>query len=70
MIAAKQWYHLFNHHDPAFTAEIQELGVANFLEVVTDSPAGHSATAQGAIGLGANEVNDRAGRIHEDVLRT
>ena len=48
MIAAKQWYHLFNHHDPAFTAEIQEPGVANFLEVVTDSPAGHSATAQGA----------------------
>ncbi|MBV8141355.1 MAG: caspase family protein [Verrucomicrobia bacterium] len=48
MIAAKQWYHLFNHQDPAFTAEIQEPGVANFLEVVTDSPAGHSATAQGA----------------------
>ncbi len=48
MIAAKQWYHLFNHQDPAFTAEIQEPGVVNFLEVVTDSPAGHSATAQGA----------------------
>jgi hypothetical protein len=24
MIGAKQWYHLFNHQDPAFTAEIQE----------------------------------------------
>jgi hypothetical protein len=48
MIAAKQWYHLFNHQDPAFTAEIQEPGVRNFLEVITDSPAGHSATAQGA----------------------
>jgi metacaspase-1 len=47
MIGAKQWYHLFNHQDPAFTAEIKEPGVANFLEVVTDSPAGHSATAQG-----------------------
>ena len=48
MIAAKQWYHLFNHQDPAFTAEIQQPGVMNFLEAVTDSPAGHSATAQGA----------------------
>ena len=47
MIAAQQWYHLFNHQDPAFTAEIQEPGVANFLEVVTDSPAGHSPTAEG-----------------------
>jgi hypothetical protein len=47
-IAAKHWYHLFNHQDPAFTAEIQEPGVVNFLEVFTDSPAGHSATAQGA----------------------
>jgi metacaspase-1 len=44
MIAAKQWYHLFNHQDPAFTAEIQEPGSANFLEVVADSPAGHAAT--------------------------
>jgi hypothetical protein len=47
MIAARQWYHLFNHQDPAFTAEIQEPGSANFLEVVTDSPAGHAATTTG-----------------------
>ena len=47
MIAAKEWYHLFNHQDPAFTAEIQEPGVANFLEIVTDSPAGHSPTTLG-----------------------
>jgi len=47
MIPAKQWYHLFNHQDPAFTAEIQEPGVLNFLEVTTDSPAGHSPTTQG-----------------------
>lgn len=47
MIQAKQWYHLFNHQDPAFTAEIQEPAIPNFLEVITDSPAGHSATALG-----------------------
>jgi metacaspase-1 len=47
MIAAKQWYHLFNHQDPAFTAEIQEPGIMNFLEVITDSPAAHSPTVEG-----------------------
>jgi metacaspase-1 len=47
MIAARQWYHLFNHQDPAFTAEIQEPGSASFLEIVTDSAAGHAATTEG-----------------------
>jgi metacaspase-1 len=47
MISAKQWYHLFNHQDAAFTAEIQEPGCTNFLEVVTDSAAGHAATTAG-----------------------
>lgn len=47
MITARQWYHLFNHQDPAFTAEIQEPGSANFLEIVTDSAAGHAATTEG-----------------------
>ena len=47
MIAAKNWYHLFNHADPVLTAEIQEPGVSNFLQVITDSPAGHSPTLQG-----------------------
>jgi hypothetical protein len=47
MISAKQWYHLFNHQDGAFTAEIQEPGCANFLEVVTDSAAGHAPTTTG-----------------------
>jgi hypothetical protein len=45
--AAKQWYHLFNHQDGTFTAEIQEPGCTNFLEVVTDSAAGQSATTIG-----------------------
>jgi metacaspase-1 len=47
MLPAKHWYHLFNHQDGAFTAEIQEPGFANFLEVVTDSVAGHAATTTG-----------------------
>ncbi len=47
MISAIKWYHLFNHQDQAFTAEIEEPGVANFEEIITDSPAGHSPTNQG-----------------------
>jgi hypothetical protein len=47
MINAVKWYHLFNHQDQAFTAEIQEPGIANFQEIFADSPAGHSPTNQG-----------------------
>jgi hypothetical protein len=47
MIPAKHWYHLFNHQDPAFTAQIQEPGEAGFTQTITDSPAGHAPTSDG-----------------------
>ena len=39
---AKFWYHLFNHRDPVLTHEIKLPGTTNFLQVIADSPAGHS----------------------------
>jgi hypothetical protein len=47
MIPAKHWYHLFNHQDPAFTAQIQQPGQADFTQIITDSPAGHAPTSDG-----------------------
>ncbi|MBV9999721.1 MAG: caspase family protein [Verrucomicrobia bacterium] len=44
MVPAKRWYHLFNKLDPAFTAQITEPGQITFLQVETDSPAGHNPT--------------------------
>lgn len=39
------WYHLFNHQDKVFTADIALPGVAAFRSVATPSAAGHSPTA-------------------------
>jgi len=43
---AKFWYHLFNHSDPVLTHEIKLPGTTNFLQVITDSPAGHSPVTE------------------------
>ncbi len=43
---AKFWYHLFNHRDPVLTHEIKLPGTTNFLQVTTDSPAGHSPVSE------------------------
>ena len=43
---ARFWYHLFNHRDPVLTHEVKLPGTTNFLQVIADSPAGHSPVTE------------------------